>query len=164
MTRLQRAREEDVPISVIVADIDHFKRVNDIWGHQVGDSAIAGFGDLLRSAIRSTDIAGRVGGEEFCLFVWDCPAGPTRKLAERIRTRFEHMQIEGISDGVRLTASFGIAQWEPDEGYGRLFARADAALYRAKQAGRNRIVSQDEGMLLAMGPHQQGPDMRRARV
>ncbi|MEP0561218.1 MAG: diguanylate cyclase, partial [Qipengyuania citrea] len=80
------------------------------------------------------------------------------------RTRFEHMQIEGISDGVRLTASFGIAQWEPDEGYGRLFARADAALYRAKQAGRNRIVSQDEGMLLAMGPHQQGPDMRRARV
>ncbi|RZP19874.1 MAG: GGDEF domain-containing protein [Erythrobacter sp.] len=161
---LQRAREEDVPISVIVADIDHFKRVNDIWGHQVGDSAIAGFGDLLRSAIRSTDIAGRVGGEEFCLFVWDCPAGPTRKLAERIRTRFEHMQIEGISDGVRLTASFGIAQWEPDEGYGRLFARADAALYRAKQAGRNRIVSQDEGMLLAMGPHQQGPDMRRARV
>ena len=71
-----------------------------------------------------------VGGEEFCLFV----LSPAVVLAERIRTRFEHMQIEGISDGVRLTASFGIAQWEPDEGYGRLFARADAAS-RAKQAG-----------------------------
>ena len=162
---LNRARDKDVPVSVIVADIDHFKRVNDIWGHQVGDTAIASFGDLLRSTIRDTDIAGRIGGEEFCILVWNCPEEPTLNLAERIRARFEQLPIEGISDDVRLTASFGVAQWVTDEGYGRLFARADAALYRAKEGGRNSTSADgDDRPRAVVSPLQQGPDPREVRA
>jgi diguanylate cyclase (GGDEF)-like protein len=162
---LNRARDKDVPVSVIVADIDHFKRVNDIWGHQVGDTAIASFGDLLRSTIRDTDIAGRIGGEEFCILVWNCPKEPTLNLAERIRARFEQLPIEGISDDVRLTASFGVAQWVTDEGYGRLFARADAALYRAKEGGRNCTSADgDDRPRAVVSPLQQGPDPREVRA
>ena len=162
---LNRARDKDVPVSVIVADIDHFKRVNDIWGHQVGDTAIASFGDLLRSTIRDTDIAGRIGGEEFCILVWNCPEEPTLNLAERIRARFEQLPIEGISDDVRLTASFGVAQWVTDEGYGRLFARADAALYRAKEGGRNCTSADgDDRPRAVVSPLKQGPDPREVRA
>lgn len=142
ISMLNRAKEQNVPVGVIVADIDHFKQVNDIWGHQVGDNAIAAFGELLGSAIRTTDVAGRIGGEEFCLLVWDCPANPTTGLAERMRARFEGLSIAGISGDVRLTASFGVAEWDMQEGYGKLFARADAALYSAKETGRNRVVGE----------------------
>lgn len=137
---LAKAKEQNVPVGVIVADIDHFKQVNDIWGHQIGDNAIAAFGGMLRATIRPTDVAGRIGGEEFCVLVWDCPASPTAGLAERIRSKFERMRIEGISSDVRLTASFGVAEWDMQEGYGKLFARADAALYSAKESGRNCVV------------------------
>ncbi len=140
---INRAREDNTKVSLIVADIDHFKQVNDIWGHQVGDNAIAGFGELLTSAIRPTDVAGRIGGEEFCLLIWDCPPDATEDLAERIRVRFEQMRIAGMSSDVRLTASFGIASWDTREGYGKLFARADAALYAAKKAGRNRVIGEN---------------------
>ena len=139
---LSRAKEQNVQVGAIVADIDHFKQVNDIWGHQVGDNAIAAFGDLLGSTIRTTVLAGRIGGEEFCVLVWDCESDPTTGLAERIRSRFERLPIEGISGDVRLTASFGVAAWDSHEGYGKLFARADAALYAAKENGRNRVVGE----------------------
>ena len=156
---LNKAKEEGVQVSVIVADIDHFKQVNDIWGHQVGDNAIASFGKLLQGAIRPTDIVGRIGGEEFCLLVWNCPIDPTKNLAERIRARFADLRITGISDDVRISASFGVAGWDRKEGYGKLFARADAALYAAKKSGRNRVVSEgwdaDEDTEVALGEQEQ---------
>ena len=137
---LSKAKEDGVPVGVIVADIDHFKQVNDIWGHQVGDNAIASFGDLLNGAIRPSDIVGRIGGEEFCVLVWNCPLEGTQSLAERIRSSFSNLRITGISDDVRISASFGVASWDNREGYGKLFARADAALYAAKKSGRNRVI------------------------
>lgn len=142
---LNSAREAKVPVSAIVTDIDHFKQVNDIWGHQVGDMAIAQFGKLLTSAIRPSDLAGRIGGEEFCLLIWDCNAAATARLAERIRVEIESLEIEGMSEDVRLTASFGVAERHPGEGYGKLFARADAALYAAKDAGRNVVRTAVDG-------------------
>ncbi|MHA7818899.1 MAG: GGDEF domain-containing protein [Erythrobacter sp.] len=127
------------PISLIIADIDHFKQVNDLWGHLAGDQAIAGFGALITSTIRDTDRAGRVGGEEFCILVSNCDEEQAGRLAERLRAAFASLQHEGINNDIRLTASFGVARVDEGAGYTRTFALADRALYRAKEAGRNRV-------------------------
>ncbi|GAB5486525.1 MAG: GGDEF domain-containing protein [Parasphingorhabdus sp.] len=136
---LPRAQLEGRPLSMIVADIDHFKKVNDIWGHQAGDQAIAGIGELIGKTVRDCDTAGRIGGEEFCIAVWDCPNDPAERLADRIRQAFANLKHSGLSDDIRLTASFGVATARDGETYEQLFARADTALYKAKSSGRNRV-------------------------
>lgn len=136
---LDKAQENEVSVCAIVADIDHFKQVNDVWGHQAGDNAIACFGRILADMVRETDPVGRVGGEEFCVLVWSCDVDAAGRLAERIRERLASARIDGIQDDVHLTASFGVAQRRDGEGYGRLFARADSALYDAKEGGRDRV-------------------------
>ena len=135
------ARRRNVPVSLVVADIDHFKQVNDVWGHQAGDRAIAQFGRLVEAQVRDTDISGRIGGEEFCILVWDCDEQAAHGLAERIRQILALQPVEGLPDNVRLTASFGVSGWHPGENYAELFSRADAALYAAKERGRNQVVS-----------------------
>ncbi|MGB3167028.1 MAG: GGDEF domain-containing protein [Alteraurantiacibacter sp.] len=142
--QLARAESCGVPMAVVVADIDHFKQVNDIWGHQAGDVAIANFGKLIDTMVREHDTCGRIGGEEFCITVWDCPEDAAARLAERIRTRFAQMAHDGLGDDIRLSASFGVAAWRSGESYHRVFARADAALYRAKDKGRNRVEQVDD--------------------
>ncbi len=140
---LAKAAKERREVALVVGDLDHFKQVNDIWGHQVGDRAIAGFGAMAGAMIRSSDIAGRVGGEEFCILVWKADEEIAAGLAERLRSRTCDLDIsEGALD-VRLTASFGVAGWRSGEGYRALFARADKALYAAKQNGRNRVIRAD---------------------
>lgn len=136
----QRAAEENVPIGLVVGDIDHFKRVNDIWGHQAGDKAIAAFGSLIRREIREYDLAGRVGGEEFCIVVWNGDENVARSLAERLRIGLGSTEVQAIGADMRLTASFGAGGRGGSESYASLFARTDAALYRAKDSGRNRVV------------------------
>ncbi|MEL6238111.1 MAG: GGDEF domain-containing protein [Pseudomonadota bacterium] len=140
-----RAREEDAPISVIVADIDHFKRVNDLWGHPVGDKAIANLGKVFKRTIRATDMAGRIGGEEFCVLVWNCPEDAAGRLADRLRIQFAREEHEGIDPAIRLTASFGVAAWNRGESYTSVYERADEAMYRAKRSGRNRVVTSSFG-------------------
>ncbi|WP_432200749.1 GGDEF domain-containing protein [Erythrobacter sp. W53] len=141
---LQYAREEGLPVSLIVADIDHFKAVNDAFGHVAGDRVIAGFGKMLGQMTRGRDITGRVGGEEFCILVWNCNLTQAAKMSERIRRAFAASSHCKENHDVRCTASFGIAEAERDEGYSALFERADAALYRAKRAGRNRVAADGE--------------------
>jgi len=139
---LSRAQEQGQPVTLVIADIDHFKQVNDIWGHQAGDQAISSFGHLIDQTIRACDVAGRVGGEEFCIAVWNCENDPAERLAGRIRQGFARLKHSGLSDDIRLTASFGVATARAGESYERLFSRADAALYRAKAAGRDCVVSE----------------------
>lgn len=139
MELLPRAQTEGRPLSLVVADIDNFKQVNDIWGHQAGDQAISSFGELIQNTVRGCDYAGRVGGEEFCIAVWNCPNDPAERLAERIRMAFARFEHEGLNEDIRLTASFGVATAREGETYERLFARADASLYEAKSKGRNRV-------------------------
>jgi diguanylate cyclase (GGDEF)-like protein len=136
---LDRAQKEQRALSLVVADIDHFKKVNDIWGHQAGDQAIAGIGKLIGEMVRGCDTAGRIGGEEFCVAIWNCPNDAAVQLADRIRLAFEDLQHDSLSNDVRLTASFGVATAHGGETYEQLFGRADAALYRAKSNGRNRV-------------------------
>ncbi|MEM9310675.1 MAG: GGDEF domain-containing protein [Pseudomonadota bacterium] len=140
-----RARSENAPVSVIVADIDHFKRVNDVWGHPAGDKAIANLGEVFKRTIRSTDVAGRIGGEEFCVLVWNCPEDAAGRLAERLRLQFAQERHDGIEPDIRLTASFGVAAWNPGDNYSSVYERADEAMYRAKRSGRNRVVSSSFG-------------------
>lgn len=140
-TSIPRAQQDNIPFSLVVADIDHFKQVNDIWGHQAGDLAITDFGRLIENTIRDCDIVSRIGGEEFCVAVWNCENGPAEGLAERIRLAFARMKHAGLGNDIRLTASFGVATARPGETYDDIFARADAALYRAKSGGRDRVAN-----------------------
>ena len=138
---LPRARDENRAVSLVIADIDHFKQVNDIWGHQTGDAAITGFARLIDKTVRDCDVTGRIGGEEFCIAVWNCENGAAERLAERIRIAFGKLPHEGLGDDIRLTASFGVATAHEGESYEDLFRRADKALYRAKGEGRNKVVN-----------------------
>lgn len=149
---LSRAQTEGRPLSLVVADIDHFKQVNDIWGHQAGDQAISSFGELINQMVRESDTAGRIGGEEFCIAVWNCTNDPAEQLAERIRQAFVRLEHAGLNDDIRLTASFGVATAREGEAYEHLFARADAALYRAKSSGRDRVENAEERRLEETAP------------
>ncbi len=135
---LSKANDEEKTLSLIVLDIDHFKQVNDIFGHQAGDEVIRALGKLVHVTVRTSDVVGRIGGEEFCVIVWNCKGEAAVGLAERIRKLFAEIEHESLNDDIRTTVSLGVAQWEPEESYGRLFARADAALYQAKRGGRNQ--------------------------
>lgn len=141
---LPKAQKERRPLSLVVADIDNFKQVNDIWGHQAGDQALAAFGDLVERTVRASDVAARIGGEEFCIAVWNCDNEPAAHLADRIRLAFAKLPHDGLSDDIRLTASFGVATARDGEDYDTLFSRADAALYQAKAGGRNKVQNAED--------------------
>jgi diguanylate cyclase (GGDEF)-like protein len=135
-----RSRRYGSPLSVLMADIDDFKRVNDAHGHQAGDAVLQGVAAILLRGLRATDVGGRYGGEEFLIAAQQAVEG-ARVLAERWRGSVEATQF-AVPGGPPLgvTISIGITAYSPrDAGPEALIARADAALYRAKQAGRNRI-------------------------
>ena len=138
-----RAEPRGRPLSLIVADIDYFKAINDTHGHAVGDQVIASFGQLLADKIRPSDLAGRIGGEEFCLLAWNCEGRAAAALAERIRSAVRDFRGRAGNVELTLSASFGVAQWHSGETFAEVFARADAALYEAKNCGRNRVVFRD---------------------
>ena len=123
--------------SVIMCDIDHFKQVNDRYGHAVGDDVLRAFAALLESTGHR---AGRMGGEEFALLLPGRGAAEAVSVAEMIRQRFNAGASPGVAPDHRLSASFGVAQYRTGADPKRVFVRADAALYRAKEAGRNRVV------------------------
>lgn len=166
VSQIERAKLEGVPVSLVVADIDHFKSVNDVWGHQVGDKAIAAFGRVIEDTIRDTDIAGRIGGEEFCVLAWNCEGKAAVAMAERIRKRFGATQVDGMPEDHRLTASFGVAGRKEGEGYGKLFARTDSTLYRAKEEGRNRTLcdGSERREKASVTPLIPGKDAKRAQA
>lgn len=142
---LSRARKSDTPVSMIVADIDNFKRINDVWGHPVGDRVIETFGAVFTRTLRPSDLAGRIGGEEFCVIAWNCPEDAAALLADRLRAQFALEPLKGVASHETATASFGVTVIRPDEAYARAYERADVALYKAKRSGRNCVVSDDAG-------------------
>ncbi len=138
------ACDHGLPLALIVCDIDHFKRINDTYGHAAGDMVIKRFARTIRDASRKSDFAGRIGGEEFCLLLTTADTQLGTLLAQSIRTRFETETFSRLDKHERLTASFGIAELRRGESYEELFIRADAALYEAKRNGRNRVEFADE--------------------
>jgi len=135
--------EQESPVSLIICDIDNFKRVNDKYGHASGDMVIIGFADILKSACRSGDHVGRIGGEEFGILMPGANLQMARLQAERLRVAFETYRGADLPEIDVFTASFGVAEFCHDEVYRDVFSRVDAALYTAKRDGRNRVrVSQ----------------------
>jgi diguanylate cyclase (GGDEF)-like protein len=139
-TELERARLFETPLSLVLADLDDFKRVNDAHGHLAGDDALRTFGDLLQAHLRVVDVAGRLGGEEFAVLLPETDLEEATLVADRMRGALSEAPL-GLSGGVRisLTASFGIAELAPGQSGQQLMSRADAALYAAKAAGKNRV-------------------------
>lgn len=135
---LAQASRSDTPMALLLLDLDHFKDINDRFGHPIGDQALAGVGAALRSTLRDSDFAGRNGGEEFTVVLPGTDVVGAIVTAEKIRAAISEIALPGID--VRITASVGIAAY-PEHGIAaeRLERLADSALYVAKRAGRNRI-------------------------
>jgi diguanylate cyclase (GGDEF)-like protein len=132
----QRAERFGNSLSVIIVDVDHFKSVNDNHGHQVGDLVLAKVSAILAHGVRSIDVAGRWGGEEFVVVCANTELAGALLVAERLRRSVETTEIPVVGS---KTCSIGVAQLRPGESTDSMIARADAALYRAKQDGRNRV-------------------------
>ena len=128
-----------MPVALVLADLDHFKTVNDNHGHAAGDAVIAAFAERLRYAMGPRALAGRIGGEEFGVLLPLTDQGAARLFAEAVRTMHSGGGVEGLPAGTRVTASFGIAGRRDGEGLDALMRRADAALYEAKSAGRDCV-------------------------
>ncbi|MGP9833481.1 GGDEF domain-containing protein [Marinobacter sp. NSM] len=137
----ERYRRYGQATSLVMFDIDHFKPVNDNYGHLAGDEVIRHTAKVTRNSIRQSDSAGRYGGEEFGIILPETDAENARMICERIRESIEKSTVETSAGNITYTISMGIAQLtnEPDN-YMQWMERADAALYRAKNAGRNKVV------------------------
>ena len=139
-SEFQRCRRIGHPSSVVMIDIDHFKAINDRHGHRAGDAVISEVARILRTSLRLHDVPGRYGGEEFGIVLPGTGIEGSEVLAERIRVRIESAVLDAAS-GARATASLGIAAYDPrDASHADWIARADRALYRAKESGRNRTA------------------------
>ncbi len=138
---MERTMRSGQPTSLIMLDIDHFKKVNDSWGHETGNQALKHVAGMIARTVRRLDIACRYGGEEFAVILPDTDLGAAAQVAERIRQAIAESPLELGSNTLELTASLGIATYRldrksvPDD----LVARADHFLYQAKQEGRNRV-------------------------
>jgi diguanylate cyclase (GGDEF)-like protein len=137
---VSRAHRYDVPLSLIMADVDFFKRINDNYGHLIGDEVLCHVAEVLQAGARRSDMIARYGGEEFALILTSTPGENAEPVAERMRSGLEQRPV-AFADGqmLRVTMSLGYASLQKGDTPKSLIERADAALYRAKAAGRNRV-------------------------
>jgi diguanylate cyclase (GGDEF)-like protein len=135
--KFARAKRHNEDLSVIMSDVDHFKAVNDTYGHLAGDKVLQAMGALLNKTKRAEDLTARYGGEEFVIVLEHCNANSAKDKADEIRVELLKMNIDGIC----VTASFGVAQLNKEhKNFEDLLKDADTALYKAKESGRNRVV------------------------
>jgi two-component system, cell cycle response regulator len=138
---LARSARQEIPVGVIIADVDHFKRVNDRHGHLAGDAVLREVALRLESSVRPYDSVGRYGGEEFLIVLPDCDREVAAQTAERVRSEFSEHPLSTPEGNFSITLSFGVSSYsggsggDPDQ----VIREADQALYRAKDGGRNRV-------------------------
>jgi diguanylate cyclase (GGDEF)-like protein len=147
LKEVDRALRYSRPLSVIVMDLDHFKKVNDLFGHGTGDRVLVMVGDILREVLRSTEISARYGGEEFIVLLPETSAQAAADVAERLRRSIEGRVLEVPGEMTNVTASFGVSdaldRSDPMTGPQRLselISAADRAMYSSKESGRNRVT------------------------
>jgi diguanylate cyclase (GGDEF)-like protein len=133
-------RQPSGNLSAIMIDIDHFKRVNDVYGHGAGDDVIRG---LAQQAAAEPGIVGRLGGEEFAMLLEQRPVAEAMILADRLRLKFGALRFETDREAIMSTCSMGVAEWRAGDTVDTLLKRADTALYKAKADGRNRVIAED---------------------
>jgi diguanylate cyclase (GGDEF)-like protein len=135
--KIAQSRRYKFPLCVLMLDVDHFKKVNDNYGHAVGDSVLKVVAEILQRQSRKDDIAARIGGEEFVLLLGQCNKPDAVKRAEQLRLEIEQANPEGI----KVTVSIGLAEYQQQENFDALLSLADQRLYQAKETGRNRVVT-----------------------
>jgi len=138
---LQRAQRYGHPLTVLMLDIDHFKSINDRYGHNAGDESLKSFACACLMALRYTDILGRLGGEEFAVILPETPVESAVDVAERIRATIELLRVQSAKQSIQMTVSIGMTGLlDSDRSIDDLLKRSDQALYDAKSSGRNRFV------------------------
>lgn len=139
---LERARRRKAPVCLILCDIDHFKKINDTYGHPFGDKVLQGVAAVIGNAVRAVDLAARYGGEEFSIVLEDSDKAGGKKMAERIRRSISELVFNASGEKVSVTMSAGLAAWPEDAAEkAELISLADQSLYQAKKGGRNRTVA-----------------------
>lgn len=138
---LAASRRLQAPLAVVVLDLDHFKDLNDSYGHAAGDTALVAVSGLLAHCLRRSDLLARLGGEEFVAVLPARDGARAGLVAERLRSRLEALRIDYEGNVLAVTASFGVTVAAPRESWPELLLRADAALYEAKRGGRNRVCT-----------------------
>lgn len=135
------------PISLLILDVDHFKRINDTFGHPAGDAVLKALASLLRSTVRGADLVARLGGEEFVVLLPETPLTGAVEIAQRLRRQVETMIVEWQSTPIEVRISVGVAACpECTSSPGALLDAADAALYASKRAGRNQVTAAPYGV------------------
>jgi two-component system cell cycle response regulator len=139
-TEVARARRYGLPVAVLMIDLDFFKRVNDTHGHSAGDDVLREFGEVLRRVARTSDVAGRLGGEEFAILLPQTSAKEAVHVATRLAEFWRQASVPTLAGGVKLTCSIGVSEAEAtDSRIEDVLNRADLALYQAKRNGRDRV-------------------------
>jgi diguanylate cyclase (GGDEF)-like protein len=149
LAEASRARRSKLPLAVAVADLDYFKGVNDRYGHAAGDTALRAFVAVLTQTLRTEDVVARVGGDEFCMLFPGTTAQAAATGLERCLHGLRGTEIEVAGARFRVSGTFGVAQLAPEQGPEAAMARADEALYRAKAAGRGRVLVHPESIARA---------------
>jgi len=137
------SKREKKPFSVLIIDLDHFKQINDRYGHPAGDAVLKLFADVVNSVARRSDIVGRLGGEEFAVVLPSTGSGEALEFAGRLHQAIDKAVLKFNGSAIRYTASIGLTEFDTDseDSIDDLLARADLALYQAKQAGRNQTAT-----------------------
>jgi diguanylate cyclase (GGDEF)-like protein len=137
------ARRERNPFAVMIVDLDHFKSINDRYGHPAGDAVLKLFADLINSVARRSDIIGRIGGEEFAVVLPGAATAEGLEFAERLQHAISRAVLKFKGAAIRYRVSIGLTEFDTDseDNIDDLLARADLALYQAKQAGRNQTAT-----------------------
>jgi two-component system, cell cycle response regulator len=138
---IETARQRGAPLAMMILDIDHFKRINDTYGHDAGDLVLKGFAAELQHMVRGGDLVCRLGGEEFVVAMPGVDSTHAAGMAERARRTIENAEFPIPAAGsVSITVSIGLANLRGEQDSADLYRRADRALYRSKSAGRNRVT------------------------
>lgn len=140
--KLNHSKLYNTPLATLMIDIDHFKNINDKYGHAIGDLAIKKLAEIILEAIRPNDIEGRIGGEEFAIVTINTSLEKAEQLANQIRSTVEHSELDINSQPITMTVSIGVTAFDSNtDDIDLMLARADKALYQAKNLGRNRVVT-----------------------
>ncbi len=137
---LKLSQRHQTPLSLMILDIDNFKQINDKYGHLAGDKVLVAVSNVILETIRETDIAFRIGGEEFLVLLSDTTPDGSHKLAERLRHQVENCHVSFESKLIQFTISLGVSSYNQSENKQSLISRADKAMYNAKNSGKNQVI------------------------
>ncbi|GIW65652.1 MAG: hypothetical protein KatS3mg094_171 [Candidatus Parcubacteria bacterium] len=138
---LERRIKYRIPLAVIFLDIDNFKKINDIYGHKIGDRVLEKVAQVIKGRLRDYDIIGRLGGEEFVVTLIGCDLNSAQKIAEDLRQIIERIKIKTKKGYLNITASLGVVEYNKERNFKELIDKADKAMYKAKKSGKNRVVA-----------------------